>query len=73
MTRLPRGREGRCEGRKSLIETNPEVVALARKLRRRRPKGGQQSLRSIANELASRGFLNERVLRPRHVTHAVLG
>src|SRR5689334_4926634 len=38
-----REREGRCEGRKPLSETKPEVVALARKLRRRRPKGGQLS------------------------------
>ena len=55
-----RERDGRCEGRKPLSETRPEVVALARKLRRRRPKGGQLSLRGIASELASRGFLNER-------------
>jgi DNA invertase Pin-like site-specific DNA recombinase len=54
-----REREGRCEGRKPLSETRPEVVALARKLRRRKPKGGQLSLRRIANELATRGFLNE--------------
>ena len=54
-----REREGRCEGRKPLSETRPEVVALARKLRRRRPKGGQLSLRSIADELAARGFFNE--------------
>ena len=27
---------------------------------RRRPKGGQLSLRGVANELAARGFLNER-------------
>jgi DNA invertase Pin-like site-specific DNA recombinase len=52
--------DGRCEGRKSFSETRPEVVALAHRLRRRRPKGGQLSLRSIANELAARGFLNER-------------
>ena len=32
-----REREGRCEGRKPLSETRPEVVALARRLRRRRP------------------------------------
>jgi DNA invertase Pin-like site-specific DNA recombinase len=36
-----REREGRCEGRKPLSETRPEVVTLARKLRRRRPKGGE--------------------------------
>src|SRR5262245_1251239 len=40
--------------------TRPEMVALARKLRRRRPKGGQLSLRGVARELAARGFLNER-------------
>jgi DNA invertase Pin-like site-specific DNA recombinase len=54
-----REREGRCEGRKPLSVTRPEVVALARKLRRRRPKGGQLSLRAVSNELARRGFLNE--------------
>ena len=48
--------EGRCEGRKPLSETRPEVVALARKLRRRKPKGGQLSLRGVASELAARGF-----------------
>ena len=52
--------EGRCEGRKPLSKTRPEVVALARKLRRRKPKGGQLSLRRVAGELAARGFLNER-------------
>jgi DNA invertase Pin-like site-specific DNA recombinase len=54
-----REREGRCEGRKPLSETRPEVVALARKLRRRRPKGGQLSLRGVLKELAARGFFNE--------------
>ena len=41
------------------VETRPEVVALARRLRRRRPKAGQLSLRDISKELAARGFLNE--------------
>ena len=54
-----REREGRCEGRKPLSETRPEVVALARSLRRRRPKGGQLSLRGVSKELAARGFFNE--------------
>ena len=54
-----REREGRCEGRKPLSETRPAVVALARKLRRRRPKGGQLSLRGVSKELAARGFFNE--------------
>lgn len=51
---------GKCEGRKSLSEKRPEMVALARKLRRRRPKGGQLSLRAISQELAAQGYLNER-------------
>ena len=55
-----RKREGRCEGRKPLSETRPEVVALARKLRRRRPKGGRLSLREIAKALATQGYFNER-------------
>src|SRR5262245_54499134 len=55
-----REREGGCEGRRPLRDTRPEVVALARKLRRRRPKAGQLSLRAVAGELAARGFLNER-------------
>ena len=55
-----REREGWCEGRKPLSETRPAVVALARKLRRRRPKAGQLSLRQVSNELAAQGYLNER-------------
>jgi DNA invertase Pin-like site-specific DNA recombinase len=51
---------GKCEGRKSHAERNPELVARVRQLRRRRPKGGQRSLREISAELASRGVLNER-------------
>jgi hypothetical protein len=30
-----------------------------RSLRRRRPKGGQLSLREVSKELAARGFFNE--------------
>src|SRR6476660_3146632 len=52
--------QGRCEGRKPLSETRPEVVALARKLRRRRPKGGQLSLREVRRSLATQGYFNER-------------
>jgi DNA invertase Pin-like site-specific DNA recombinase len=51
---------GKCEGRKSLHETNPEAVALAKALRRKRPKGGQLSLRAVSAEMAKQGFLNER-------------
>ena len=50
----------KVEGRKSHAELRPEVVALVRQLRRRRPKGGQSSLRDISAELAQRGIMNER-------------
>jgi hypothetical protein len=51
---------GKCEGRKSLAETNPEAVALARALSRKRPKGGQMSLRAVSAAMAAQGYLNER-------------
>jgi DNA invertase Pin-like site-specific DNA recombinase len=51
---------GKCGGRKSHAELNPELVALAKQLRRRRPKGGQRSLREVAAELARLGYLNQR-------------
>jgi DNA invertase Pin-like site-specific DNA recombinase len=53
-------RTGKCEGRKSWAERNPEMVAEAKRLRRRSPKGNQRSLRDIAAELAKLGYLNER-------------
>jgi len=55
-----REKEGKCEGRKSHQEKHPETVALARRLRRKRPKGGQLSLRAVSQELAAQGHLNER-------------
>lgn len=51
---------GKCEGRKSLAELRPDTVALARRLRRKRPKGGQMSLRAVAAALVAHGHLNER-------------
>lgn len=51
---------GRCEGRKPIAEAHPQAAALAKRLRRKKPKGGQMSLRAIAAELASAGHLNER-------------
>jgi DNA invertase Pin-like site-specific DNA recombinase len=51
---------GKCEGRKSWEEINPQLVSEAKRLRRRSPKGGQRSLRDVAAELAKRGFVNER-------------
>jgi hypothetical protein len=54
-----RTRDGKCEGRKSHAEINPKLVALAKRLRRRIPKTGEQkSLRSIAAELARLGHVN---------------
>ena len=35
-------------------------MALAKALSRKRPKGGQMSLRAVSAEMAARGFLNER-------------
>lgn len=50
---------GKCEGRKSHAETNPELVALARRLRRKSPATGKRrSLRDVSAELASQGFMN---------------
>lgn len=49
----------KVEGRRSHAELNPDMVALARQLRRKRPKGGQRSLREISRELATRGYLNQ--------------
>lgn len=51
---------GKCEGRKSWAEINPELVRQAKRLRRRSPKGHQRSLRDVAAELGKLGFVNER-------------
>jgi DNA invertase Pin-like site-specific DNA recombinase len=51
--------EGKCEGRKSHAERNPELVVLAKRLHRQKPKGGRMSLRAVSAELATQGFLNE--------------
>jgi DNA invertase Pin-like site-specific DNA recombinase len=48
----------KCGGRKSHAELRPNVVALAKQLHRKRPKGGQRSLREVSRELAQRGHLN---------------
>jgi len=48
---------GKCEGRKSHAERNPELVALAKRLHRRHKR--RMSLRKISAELAAQGFLNE--------------
>jgi hypothetical protein len=50
----------KVKGRKSLAETRPEVVALAKALMRKKLKVGQMSLRAISAELAGLGHVNER-------------
>jgi hypothetical protein len=50
-----RAAAGKCEGRKSWAEINPELVREAKRLRRR--KRGN-SLRAIAADLAARGYVN---------------
>jgi DNA invertase Pin-like site-specific DNA recombinase len=47
----------KCGGRKGHLELRPDVVALARALRRK-TKAGVRSLRQISAELAARGHLN---------------
>lgn len=53
----------KVEGRKTYAEIDARdhdgrMIALARRLRRRSPKGGQRSLRTISAELAQAGFLS---------------
>ena len=56
----------KVEGRKSIAEwatperphLGAELVAEARRLRRKRPKGGQRSYRQIASELFQAGYTN---------------
>ncbi|MBV9977022.1 MAG: recombinase family protein [Hyphomicrobiales bacterium] len=60
--RAARERKRRLTGRKvggraSIAEMRPEVVEEARRLSRRRPKGGKRSLREIATELANTGHV----------------
>src|SRR3954466_4427708 len=50
----------KVEGRKSHAELRPKVVAEAKRLRRKRPKGGQRSYRQIARELFQAGYGNSR-------------
>ena len=55
-----RAASGKCGGRRSHTEARPEMVQLAKKLRRKHPKGGQRSLREISAALAAAGYVNER-------------
>ena len=52
---------GKCDGRKSHAELNPEMVKEAKRLRRASPKTGEHlSYRRISARLATAGYLNER-------------
>ena len=51
-------------GRKSLAQTRPEVVELARKLGKPTRSGKRRSLREVSAELARRGFVAEKTGRP---------
>ena len=55
-----RGTGLKVDGRKSHAELRPEVVALAKKLRRYPANGRKRSLREIAAELAAQGHLNDK-------------
>ena len=48
---------GKCEGRKSYAERNPELVALARKLHRPDLKLRSMSLRKVSTGLAQAGYV----------------
>ena len=55
-----RATAGKCEGRKSLAELQPEAAAMTKRLRRKSPKTGKRrSLRTIAGMLADAGHFNE--------------
>ena len=55
--RRKRQTTGKCEGRKSHAEIRPDVVLLAKQLRRK-TKRGQMSFEKIGVELAACGHLN---------------
>jgi DNA invertase Pin-like site-specific DNA recombinase len=52
--------KGKCEGRKSFAERDPELVLAAKRLHRRSSKGHRRSLREIALELHQLGYRNKR-------------
>jgi DNA invertase Pin-like site-specific DNA recombinase len=54
-------KQGKCEGRKSYIEIDEDLVRLVKRLRRKSPKfGTQMSYGKIQKELTSRGLLNNK-------------
>ena len=52
---------GKCEGRKSWSEINPDLVREARRLRRKNPVSGKRkSFGKVAKELAENGYYNSK-------------
>jgi DNA invertase Pin-like site-specific DNA recombinase len=51
---------GKCGGRKSYLERDPAMVALAKKLARYPVNGRKRSLRDISAALEAQGYVNER-------------
>jgi hypothetical protein len=54
----------KVQGRKTYREIDDDkhggkMIALAKRLRRKTPKGGRRSLRAIADELARAGYMSE--------------
>ena len=68
-----RAAAGKCEGRRSWAEINPNLVREVKRLRRRSPKGHQRSLRDVAAELETLGFRNERGVFSASSTASILG
>ncbi len=55
-----RAENGKCEGRKSWKELDPELIRVSRQLARKPRSGKPRSLRQIASELAGQGFVNSK-------------
>ena len=52
-----RAATGHCEGRKGYDQTNPDLVSLAKKLHRYPVNGKRRSLRDVAQDLETKGYL----------------
>ena len=55
-----RQRDGKCEGRKSLAETSPDLIAAVKKAARKPRGGNKPSLRAISAVLAAQGYVNSK-------------
>lgn len=51
-----RAEQGKCEGRKSTKEVNPEVIKLIKKLRRTKPGQKRMTYAQVADRLNSEGY-----------------